>query len=96
MIKTVRCTVCTASCAGAELVAQGVGREDRKVVVRLPGKRNPNYHGARPVHLITTKIKWTRTSRLSIKNSLSEGTKLRLISATVFDNQDISLYSVYS
>jgi len=28
-------------------------------------------HGARPVHLIITMIKWTRTSRLSIKNSLS-------------------------
>jgi len=26
---------------------------------------------ARPVHLITTMIKWIRTSRLSIKNSLS-------------------------
>ena len=28
-------------------------------------------HGARPVHLIITMIKWIRTSRLSIKNSLS-------------------------
>ena len=27
-------------------------------------------HGARPVHLILTMIKWIRTSRLSIKNSL--------------------------
>jgi len=27
-------------------------------------------HGARPVHLIITMIKWIRTSRLSIKNSL--------------------------
>jgi len=31
----------------------------------------PNAHGARPVHLITTMIKWIRTSRLSIKNCLS-------------------------
>ena len=31
-------------------------------------------HGARPIHLITTMIKWVRTSRLSIKNSLSAGT----------------------
>jgi len=31
----------------------------------------PIYHGARPVHLIITMIKWIRTSRLSIKNSLS-------------------------
>jgi len=28
-------------------------------------------NGARPVHLIITMIKWIRTSRLSIKNSLS-------------------------
>ena len=35
---------------------------NRKVDVRLPG--------ARPVHLIITMIKWIRTSRLSIKNSL--------------------------
>jgi len=43
---------------------------DRKVDVRLPGKGNSNSHGARPVHLIITMIKWIRTSRLSIKNSL--------------------------
>jgi len=30
-----------------------------------------NSHGARPVHLIITMITWTRTSRLSITNSLS-------------------------
>jgi len=39
----------------------------RKVDVRLPGKGND----ARPVHLIITMILWIRTSRLSIKNSLS-------------------------
>jgi len=44
----------------------------RKVDVRLPGKGNSNSHGARPVHLTITIIKWIRTSRLSIKNSLSE------------------------
>ena len=43
----------------------------RKVDVRLPGKGNSNSQGARPVHLIVTMIKWIRTSRLSIKNSLS-------------------------
>ena len=42
----------------------------RKVDARLPGKGNSNSHGARPVHLIFTMIKWIRTSRLSIKNSL--------------------------
>jgi len=44
----------------------------RKVDVRLPGKGNPNSHGARPVHLIITMITWIRTSKLSIKNSLSD------------------------
>jgi hypothetical protein len=39
--------------------------------VRLPGKGNSNSHGARPVHLVITMIKWIRTSRWSIKNSLS-------------------------
>jgi len=43
----------------------------RKVDVRLPGKGNANSHGARPVRLIITMIEWIRTSRLSIKNSLS-------------------------
>ena len=43
----------------------------RTVDVRLPGKGSSNFHGARPVHLIITMIKWTRTSRLPIKNSLS-------------------------
>jgi len=49
---------------------QSVGTT-RKVDTRLPGKGNSNSHGARPVHLIITMIKWIRTSRLSIKNSLS-------------------------
>jgi len=39
--------------------------------IRLPGKGNSNSHGARPVYLIITMVKWIRTSRLSIKNSLS-------------------------
>ena len=44
---------------------------NRKVDARLPGKGNPNSHGARPVHLIITMIKWIWTSRLSTNNSLS-------------------------
>ena len=36
----------------------------RKVDVRLPGTGDSNSHGARPVHLIITMIKWIRTSRL--------------------------------
>jgi len=42
-----------------------------KVDIRLPEKGNSKSHGARPVHLIITMIKWIRTRRLSIKNSLS-------------------------
>ena len=48
-----------------------VVRVTRKVDVRLPGKGSSNSHGARPVHLTITMIKWIRTSRLSIKNPLS-------------------------
>ena len=43
----------------------------RKVDVRQPGKRNSNSHGARSVHLIVMMMKWIRTSRLSMKKSLS-------------------------
>ena len=43
----------------------------RKVNIRLPGKGKSNSHGARPVHLIIMMIKWIRTSRVSIKNSVS-------------------------
>ena len=35
------------------------------------GKGNSNSHGTRPVQLIITMIKWIRTSRLSMKYSLS-------------------------
>ena len=42
-----------------------------KVDVKLPGKGNSNPNDARPVHLIITMVKWIRTSRMSIKNSLS-------------------------
>ena len=42
----------------------------RKVDVRRPGKGNSNSHGSRPVHRIITMKKRTRTSRLSILNSL--------------------------
>ena len=44
-------------------------RGSRKVDVKLPGKGNSYAHGARPVHLIITMMKWFRTSRLSIQNS---------------------------
>jgi len=47
------------------------GRESRQVDIRLPGKGNSNSHGARPFHLIISMTKWIRTSRSSIKNSLS-------------------------
>ena len=62
----------------SEWASQGMNRlsfssANRKVDVRLLGKGNSNSHGARPDHLITTMIKWIRTSRLSIMNSLSVG-----------------------
>jgi len=50
---------------------------ERKVDVRLHGKENSNSHGARPVHLIIAMIKWIRTSRLSIKNSLCRFSRRR-------------------
>ena len=37
-----------------------LGRAPRKVDVRLPGQGNSNSHGARPVHLIISTIKWIR------------------------------------
>jgi len=39
----------------------------RKVDSRLAGKGKLKSHGARPVHLIISILKWNRTSRLSIK-----------------------------
>ena len=48
----------------------GFGFEVLQVDVRLPGKGNSNSQGARSAHLIITMMKWIRTSRLSIKNSL--------------------------
>jgi len=57
------------SCTYSFAVVQLVGA--RKVDVRLPEKENSDSHGARPVHQIITMITWIRTSRLSMKNSLS-------------------------
>ena len=48
----------------------------RKVDVRLPGKGNSNSYGARPVHQIILMRRWTWTSRLSIKRSLSSGDRV--------------------
>ena len=48
----------------------------KKVDVRLPGKGNSNSLGARPVHLTITMIKWIRTSRFSMKNSLLEALRV--------------------
>ena len=46
-------------------------KRHRRVDVRLPGKGDSNSHGARPVHLVITIMKWIRTSRLAKKNSLT-------------------------
>jgi len=40
------------------------------VGIELPGKGNSNFHDAKPVYQIISMIKWIRTSRLSIQNSL--------------------------
>ena len=52
-------------------LAARVRREERREERRPGGKGDSNSHGARPVHLIITMIKWTRTSGLPIKNSFS-------------------------
>jgi len=64
------------SLSDLKVLAGSVGRVGRRgpreeVVRRVPGKGNSNSHGARPVHLIISMIKWIRTSRLSIKQYLS-------------------------
>jgi len=46
----------------------------RAEVVGAGPVENSNSHGARPVHLIIPMIKWIRTSRLSLENSLCRGT----------------------
>ena len=51
--------------------ASGWSAIRRKVDVRLLGKLISKSHGGRPVHQITTMVKWIRSSRLSTKNSLS-------------------------
>jgi hypothetical protein len=57
---------------------EGDLEEHFEVDVRLPENGNSNSHGARPVHPIITMIEWIRTSRLSIKNSLSVNLEERL------------------
>ena len=66
-----------------------------KVDVRLPGKGNSNSHAARPVHLIITMIKWIRTSRLSIKNSLWTGGRNPEAYYWLLDNQWWSIKVVH-
>ena len=62
---------CRSACRGAPRRTREFSAAFRKVDVRLPGNGSSNSHGARPVHLIIiTMIKWIRTGRLSIKNSL--------------------------
>ena len=66
---------------------QQVNSGVREVDVGLPGKGNYNSHGARPVHLIITMIKWIRTSRLLVKNSLSLNSGVKqLFSGTQFES----------
>ena len=54
-----------------EISLDMVAAKPVRVARTLHCQVRPNSHGARPVRLIMTMIKWIRTSRLSIKNSLS-------------------------
>ena len=54
-------------------MAAGLAGDSRKGDISLPGQRNANSHGARPVHQIISMITWIRTSKLSIKISFSAG-----------------------
>ena len=60
-----------------------VSRGGCRAVSPPAGKRKSNYHGARPVPLIITMIKWIRTSRLSIENSLFTGAPLLTFHVTI-------------
>ena len=69
----------------------------RKVDFRLHGKGNSNTHGARPVNQIIKSMWWTRTSRLSIQNSLSHSTEpglsiLRQVNAYSHAGQPLTLH----
>ena len=44
----------------------------RKVEIRRPGEGISSSHGARPVYLINTMIKWIRASGLPLTTSISE------------------------
>ena len=50
----------------------------RKVDVRLPGKENPNYHSARPVHLIIT-----NSDQQGVDKELSLWVKYMIINNTL-------------
>ena len=66
----------TLDCAGGAAPVQV--SSTRKVDARLPGKGNSTSHGARPVHLVITMMKWIRTGRLSMKDSFSRAHLLAL------------------
>ena len=53
----------------AQMVVQDLGIQFN--VLRRPGEGISSSHGARPVRSLILEIKWTRTSRVSIRNSLS-------------------------
>ena len=55
----------------------GLGVEETLAQTFPADKARPPSHGARPVHLNMMMIKWIRTSRLSIKNSLCVAADLR-------------------
>ena len=62
-------THCSSYSATPGIVRNAIIREE--LVIRLPGKENSYSHCARLVHQIISMIKWIRTSRFLIKNTLS-------------------------
>ena len=58
-----------------------------KADIRLPGKGNLSFYGARPVHLVITMIKWIQTSRLPMKKSLSHSPVSNYLVSTIRRDQ---------
>jgi hypothetical protein len=56
---------------GSDKGRSGILSPTRKVDIGPLGHEKSNSHDARPVHQISSMIKWIRTNRLSMKNSLS-------------------------
>ena len=67
-----------ASCPCSGFGSLSLGEKARNVDIRQLGKGNSNYPGARPVQQIISMMKWIRTSRLSMHDSLSGKESIRV------------------